>query len=197
MLPPNTPTFKLSLFSGYDRMMVLSTHRWSCFKKLFHLISLTCQGLNWSQRRRAPLASNKHWCNQVIWCDIGVSASGCLLQPCVQKERKNARRGDCFHFSTACNYPCICLWCHGATLPTQACASDLVLGEEMKAWRDSLLWSSFKASATKKKSVDHPKGLILCSLSVGGMWESTGGPRNVAQTTCLFWVWMMWLRSQI
>lgn len=143
--PPPSPAFTLGLFSGYDRMMVLSAHRRSCLKKLFHLISLTCQGFNSSQRRRAPLASNERWCNQVVWCDIGVSASGCLLRPCVQKERKNARRGGCFHFSTACNYPCICLWCHGATLPTRACASDLVLGEEMKAWRDSLLCSSFKA----------------------------------------------------
>lgn len=53
---PQLPAFTLSLFSGYDHMTVLNAHRWSCFKKLFHLISLTWQGLNSSQRRQAPLA---------------------------------------------------------------------------------------------------------------------------------------------
>lgn len=49
--------FILTWFSGKYRMKVLNTTRWSCFERLFYLISSIWQmGLNSAQHRWAPVA---------------------------------------------------------------------------------------------------------------------------------------------
>lgn len=107
------------------------------FKELFQLISLTWRNLKAAQSHNAddPYSGIKSapWLvsfREVIRCDIGVSATGCLLQLYVQKNM-TVFVSLCT-FSELCNYPCHLYRAATATAPTQMYNSGLVLGKKRK-----------------------------------------------------------------
>lgn len=129
---------------------------------------------------------------RVIRCDIGVTATGCLLQPYVQKNM-TVFISLCT-FSALCNYPCHLYRAATAAEPTQMYNSDLELGKKRNILAHKILlggvsvcFLSFKVYAAEKKekkNVDCPKGLIL---SLCCQWKGwVDGPGNAAQIKCLF-----------
>lgn len=138
---------------------------------------------------------------RVIRCDIGVTATGCLLQPYVQKNM-TVFISLCT-FSALCNYPCHLYRAATAAEPTQMYNSDLELGKKRNILAHKILlggvsvcFLSFKVYAAekkeKKKNCGLPQGFnSLSVLSVEGMGGWPGECRTNKMLVYAAWMQMI------
>ncbi len=132
---------------------------------------------------------------QVIRCDIGVSATGCLLQPYIQKNM-TVFVSLCT-FSELCNYPCHLYHTATAAEPTQMYNSNLELGKKRNILAHKILLGGVSAcflcsKTILQKNCGLPQGFNSPSVpSVEGMGGWPGECRTNNMLVYAAWMQMI------